>query len=319
MDKKHTDITSELRQKLQVIQKMTGLTQTKLAEKLGVSFVAFNGWWTGKSVPRPKARAAIEELFLEATGQKSVSEKELFKKKAQLREKSKKHKNIITEILENPDIRDRFILTLTYNSNKIEGSTLTEPDTAAIIFDNVALPNKSLMEQLEAKNHQTALNFLFEHIFKKEEVDETLLLRLHAILMNGIRPDAGQYRQHAVRILGVDLPTANYMSIPKLMTKLIAEKMKENGDIIDLSAQIHSEFEKIHPFSDGNGRIGRLLLNAMLLKENFAPAVIQDTQKRLYYTYLYKAQIKGDQSSLEDFICNSVTEGFKILEREDIK
>lgn len=315
MDKECT----EIQKKLAVIQKQTGLTQTKLALKLGVSFPAFNGWWTGKSAPRKNAQAAIEELFLEATGQKTVSEKELFEKKTQLSEKSKKHKNIIAEILENPDIRDRFILTLTYNSNKIEGSTLTEPDTAAVIFDNVALPDKSLTEQLEAKNHQTALNFLFEHVLKKEEVDESLLLRLHGILMNGIRPDAGQYRQHAVRILGVDLPTANYMSIPKLMTKLITEKMKGDTDVIALSAHVHSEFEKIHPFSDGNGRIGRLLMNAMLLQKNFAPAVIQDTQKRLYYTYLYKAQTKEDWSSLEDFICDSVTEGFKILEREDIK
>lgn len=309
----------EIRKKLAVIQKQTGLTQTKLALKLGVSFPAFNGWWTGKSVPRPKAQTDIEDLFLEVTGQKTVPEKKLFEKKTQLREKSKKHKNIIAEILENPDIRDRFILTLTYNSNKIEGSTLTEPDTAAVIFDNVALPDKSLTEQLEAKNHQTALTFLFERILKKEKVDESLLLRLHGILMNGIRPDAGQYRQHAVRILGVDMPTANYVSVPKLMTKLIAEKMKGDIDIIALSAQIHSEFEKIHPFSDGNGRVGRLLMNAMLLQQNFAPAIIQDTQKRLYYTYLYKAQTKGDQSSLEDFICDSVAGGFTILERGDIK
>jgi Fic family protein len=315
MDREYT----EIRQKLAVIQKQTGLTQTQLALKLGVSFPALNGWWTGKSVPRPKARASIEEFFLEVTGQKTVSEKELFEKKEQLLEKSKKHKNIITEILENPDIRDRFILTLTYNSNKIEGSTLTEPDTAAIIFDNIALPDKSLTEQLEAKNHQTALNFLFEHILKKEEISESLLLRLHGILMNGIRPDAGQYRQHAVRILGVDLPTANYISVPKLITKLITEKMKENGDIIALSAQIHSEFEKIHPFADGNGRIGRLLMNAMLLQKNFTPAIIQDTQKGMYYMYLYKAQTKGDMSSLEDFICDSVAGGFKILEREDMK
>jgi Fic family protein len=105
--------------------------------------------------------------------------------------------------------------------------------------------------------------------------------------MNGIRPDAGQYRQHAVRILGVDLPTANYMSVPKLISKLIAEKMKKDSDAIALSAQIHSEFEKIHPFSDGNGRIGRLLMNAMLLKENFAPAIIQDTQKgSIILTYI---------------------------------
>src|SRR3989337_4432131 len=92
-------------------------------------------------------------------------------KKQSLQKKSSEHKNVVREILDNPDIRDQLILKLTYHSNSIEGSTLTEPDTAAILFDNVALPNKSLVEQLEAKNHQTALNYLFNHIAKKESID----------------------------------------------------------------------------------------------------------------------------------------------------
>lgn len=313
MDKK----PHEIRQKLEVIQNRTGLTQTKLAEKLGVSFVAFNNWWTEKSTPRKQAQSAIEDLFLEVTGQKTISEQELFKKKEDLHEMSKKHKNIIDEILSYPDIRDRFILTLTYNSNKIEGSTLTEPDTAAVIFDNIALPDKSLTEQLEAKNHQTALNFLFDHILKKGDINQELILRLHGILMNGIRSDAGQYRQHAVRILGVDLPTANYMSVPKLISELFTE-IKKESDVIAVSARTHGSFEQIHPFSDGNGRIGRLLINALLLKENFAPAIIQETEKRLYYAYLYKAQTTGDISQLENFICGSVEKGFALLARKNL-
>src|SRR3989344_2581852 len=114
-------------QKLEIIQKMLGLTQTKLAEKFGVSFVAFNGWWTGKSEPRPQMRAAIDELFLEVTGQKVIPDKQLIAKKQILRKKSSEHTNVVNEILDNPDIRDQFILKLTYHSNSIEGNTLTEP------------------------------------------------------------------------------------------------------------------------------------------------------------------------------------------------
>lgn len=306
-----------IKQKLETIQKRTGLTQTKLAGKFGVSFAAFNSWWTEKSIPRPKMLAAIEELFLEVTGQKIIPADRLAARKRMLNQKSSERESVIDEILSNPDIRDQFILKLTYHSNSIEGSTLTEMDTAAILFDNVALPDKSLTEQLEAKNHQAALNYLFDRIVGKNKVNEDLILKLHSILMNGIRPDAGLYRRHAVRIIGVNLPTANHLRVPDLMSSLIIEVGKKNNDIIGLSADIHSRFEQIHPFSDGNGRVGRLLMNAMLLKSNLAPAVIRQEQKQLYYTYLYKAQTKGDLSQLENFICDAITDGFKILERTD--
>src|SRR3989339_318858 len=229
------------RQKLEIIQGMLGLTQTKLAEKFGVSFVAFNSWWTGKSSPRPKMQASIDELFLEITGQKTIPFNQLTAKKQALQQKSIKYKSVINEILNNPDIRDQFILKLTYHSNSIEGSTLTEPDTAAILFDNAALPNKSLTEQLEAKNHQTALNYLFNHIAKKESIDENFMLKLHGILMNGIRPDAGAYRNHAVRITGVNLPTANCLSVPKLVHEVTARITEETKDVIALSAGVHSK------------------------------------------------------------------------------
>ena len=302
-------------EKLKVIQKFTGLTQTKLAERFGVSFVAFNSWWTGKSTPRPKALLAIDAFFLEVTGQKVVPAGQLTAKKQAIAKKSSEHKNIITEILNNPDIHDTFMLKLTYNSNRIEGSTLTEPDTAAILFDNIALPNKTLTEQLEVKNHQAALNYLFDYISKQGPINEKLILKLHGMLMNGIRPDSGTYRNHAVRILGVNLPTANYLKVPDLVPVLLSEANKKAGDMVASVASIHSRFEQIHPFSDGNGRIGRLLMSAMLLKVNFAPAIIKQENKRLYYTFLNKAQAKHDQNQLEDFLCDAITDGFKILER----
>jgi Fic family protein len=309
----------ETKQKLEIIQKMLGLTQTKLAERFGVSFPTFNSWKSGKSTPRPKAQTAIDELFLEVTGQKIIPEDALTAKKQALSQKSKEHKNVMAEILDNPDIRDQFILKLTYHSNKIEGSTLSEPDTAAILFDNAALPDKTLTEQLEVKNHQSALNYLFDHLSKKEKIDEKLVLKLHSILMNSILPDAGGFRNHPVRITGVNLPTANHVSVPKLTSELMQTLDNNEKDVIASSAHIHSKFEQIHPFSDGNGRVGRLLMNAMLLEANFAPAVIQEKQKRLYYTYLYKAQAKKDESQLENFVCDSIVYGFEILERKDTK
>lgn len=305
------------KQKLEVIQKRLGLTQTKLAERFGVSFVAFNNWWTGKSTPRPKTKALIDELFLEVTGKKIIAAEILKEKNRSLLQQSAKHKDILKEILSHPDIKERFILKLTYHSNSIEGSTLTEPETAAIIFDNVALPDKTITEQLEAKNHQTALNYLFDYLSKGQKINEALILKLHSILMNGVRPDAGNYRRHPVRILGVNLPTANYLRIPDFMPEVAAIAAKKNKETVKACAIVHSRFEQIHPFSDGNGRVGRLLMTAMLLQANLAPAIIDQNKKQFYYVYLLKAQTGEDQSQLENFLYDAVFDGLKILERTD--
>jgi Fic family protein len=256
---------------------------------------------------------------LEVTGQKIIPADILTAKKQALQQKSSQYKNVVDEILANPDIRDEFILKLTYNSNSIEGSTLDEKETAAVIFENVALSDKSLTEQIEAKNHQTALNYLFDYISQKGEINEEMIIKLHSILMNGVRPDAGKYRDHAVRIRGTDLPTANYMSVPKLIPPVMEDAASKTDDIVSLSAKVHSKIEQIHPFSDGNGRVGRLLMTAMLLKHNYAPAIIKQQQKQLYYTYLYKAQTKEDQSQLEDFLCAAIADGFDVLERKNLK
>lgn len=134
--------------------------------------------------------------------------------------------------------------------------------------------------------------------------------------MNGIISDAGRYRNHPVRIVGSAVPTANYLKIPELMVELFKKINKEKAGMITLASEIHSSFEKIHPFSDGNGRMGRLLLTAMLLSNNLAPAVIKQGTKQLYYVYLEKAQLKDDYSQLYNFICDAISNGLDILERK---
>ena len=305
-----------LLEKLKIIQRISGLTQTELASKIGVSFVAFNGWWTGKSNPRPKREVAIDDLYKELTGQKIIPDTILKAKKELIQKESKKFSNIVKMISANPDIYDQFLLSLTYHSNKIEGSTLSENETADIMFNNRALPNKSLIEQLEVKNHQAALQYLFNFLRQKKTIDKNIILKLHAILMNGIRDDAGFFRNHSVRIVGANVPTANYMKLPELISDLVKDINKKTIDAISLIANIHTRFEQIHPFADGNGRIGRLIMIAMLLRENIAPAVIRQEVKSLYYNYLNKAQLKAEFSQLEDFICEAVLRGFDIIKRK---
>ncbi len=300
--------------KLKLIQRLSGQSQEKLAAELGVSFPTLNSWINGRSIPREKAQARIDELCKRLTGEAVIPETALEAKKQFLREKQKSYPNILRLILERKDLRDEFVLALTYNTNRIEGSTLTEPETAAILFENAALPDKSIIEQMEVKNHQAALGQIFKHLVEKAPIDESLVLRLHSILMNGIRDDAGQYRNHSVRIAGSNVPTANYVKIPNLMSGLVEDIWQKLDDPMKHATQIHSRFEQIHPFSDGNGRVGRLILDAMLLKANLPPAVIRQENRRLYITYLNKSQLQEDFSLFEDFLCDAVLSAFAILE-----
>lgn len=306
-----------IKDRLEIIQSLSGLTQEKLAEKLGVSFVTFNSWINGRSEPRRKANENINSFYYALTGLKNISGDAFSAKKNIILGKSKKHKNILKEILGNPDLRDQFLLSLTYHSNKIEGSTLTENETMAIMFDNISLPNRSIIEQLEVKNHQAVLEYLLNNLLSASfKINEESILKLHSILMNGISSDAGYYRNHGVRILGAYVPTANYLKVPRLMQGVIRDIGRKNTDVIAHIANIHSRFEQIHPFSDGNGRIGRLFIHAMLLKNNFPPAVIEQKKKRLYNNCLKRFQLNGDSLPLENFLCDSVITGFKILERK---
>ena len=154
-------------QKLKLLQQISGLSQASLAQQLGVSFVAFNRWMKGRALPRRKAQERIDALFRECLGLTVIPPEALAAKKAAVMAKTKKHKGVLRTILEHPDIRDAFILLLTYTSNSIEGSTLTEAETAVVLFQNAALADKTLQEQLEAKNHQTALLYLFDHLAQK--------------------------------------------------------------------------------------------------------------------------------------------------------
>ncbi|MFA6918094.1 MAG: Fic family protein, partial [Candidatus Gracilibacteria bacterium] len=286
-------------EKLKLIKRLSALTQERLAQKFDVSFATLNSWINGKSNPHAKAQTLIDELYKEYTGQKIIPDNVLQAKRQLIVSMSKKHKNILETILNRPDIRDEFTLLLTYNTNSIEGSTLSENETGAILFHNKVLPNKTLIEQMEVKNHQAALQYLFQYLSSaKNKIDEDLVLKLHGILMNGIRDDAGFYRRYGVRIVGSNVPTSNYVKVPVLMAELEKSINESRKDYVQQIAEIHSNFEKIHPFGDGNGRVGRLIISAMLIKKNMPPAIIRQEKKQLYYTFLNKAQIQGDSSLL---------------------
>ena len=302
-------------EQVQLLLRLSGLTQEALSRRLSVSFPALNAWARSRSVPRPAARRRIAKLLAEfGVSEESVSA--VASMKGALQRRATSDRNIVKRILTQPDVRDEFVLALTYHSDVIEGSTLTKGETAAVLFENAVLKNRTLREQMETKNHQAAIECLWGHVRPSRAISESFILRLHAILMNGIQSDAGSYRNHGVRIVGTNVPTANPVSISRLMEKLVSDLNRPTDDALGVAARTHARFEQIHPFMDGNGRVGRLLLSAMLLRANLAPAVIEQRRKREYLKLLNRAQLFDENEPFERFVAEAVLVGYAIVNRK---
>lgn len=300
--------------KLKIIQKATEKTQTELASLLGVSFPTLNSWLNKKSTPRKKAQEKINFLYQEYTGITSIDKSALVEKKKRIEELQKIFPNPLKHIISRKDLYDTFVLELTYHTNSIEGSTLNEPEVKAVLFDNATIPNKTMIEHQEAKNHQAALGNLFDRISDSTvKITEEDIKKLHSILMNGIWPNAGQYRNHQVRIVGSRVVTANYMKIEELMKIFIKDLNKIPTNVFSHLAKTHAQFEKIHPFSDGNGRIGRLLMHYVAVRNGLPPVLVKREKKQAYYNYLQRAQIKDESVFLESFVCDALLESYELL------
>lgn len=303
------------RKQLTSILKASGWSQEQLGRALGVSFPTLNSWVNGRSEPRTKAVARIQALYLQIIGADDVSAEALDRAKTEvagLRLTAK-------QLLRDTGKLDRLTLHLTYHTNTIEGSTMTLSDVEEVIFEHKVLTNRTAIEQAEARNHQTTLHWLIEQLAEQGDtftINEDLILGLHLRLMNGIIGDAGRYRSHAVRIMGASIPLANYMKVPELVAQLENDLQENRGDIVQALAVTHAKFEKIHPFSDGNGRVGRLIMLAQALQAGHVPPLVAKERKQAYYKYLEAAQLRGVTGALELFVAESMMSAHKLLNGE---
>jgi len=299
-------------EQLQNILKATGWTQEQLARELAVSFPALNAWLRERSSPRPKALTRIDNLYTLTVGSAEVDSCELLETK----EIATGNAYSVKELLDSKESLDKLTLYLTYHTNTIEGSTMTMSDVEDVIFDNKVLSNRTLIEQTEAKNHQAALYWLLDQISesgKHFSITEELILGIHTRLMNGIISNPGKYRNHNVRILGAHVNLVNWQKIPEKLKEYIGEVSNPEDDVISLLAGSHAKFEQIHPFSDGNGRTGRILLLAQALSAGLVPPLVLRERKIAYYKYLEMAQSEEKFDPLELFVAQSMIKCAEIL------
>ena len=192
-----------------------------------------------------------------------------------------------------------FALKYTYDSNRIEGNTLSLQETQLVVKEGVTISGKSMREHLEAINHSEAIDFLEELISEKEPLNKRSLLDLHRLVLKSIDSEnAGVFRKVPVSIGGSEFMTPQPILLNKMMEDYFIhyQRQKKLLHPVILAAEMHERLVSIHPFLDGNGRTSRLIMNFILLQNGFTVAILKgDPASRIkYYSALQEVQLNNN-------------------------
>jgi Fic family protein len=214
-------------------------------------------------------------------------------------------------------IQSAFEMEYTYESNRIEGNTLTLQETALVVNEGVTISGKSMREHLEAINHAEAILFIKEAAATGIVITERLIREIHGIILHGInREQAGTYRNVPVMITGSrHIPPQPYLVAPQMeqFIKDYQRKEKEGTHPVLIAAFLHDELVKIHPFIDGNGRCSRLLMNLYLLSNGYFITTLKGNNeaKQAYYMALEQSQTENNHELFYLLIANAVKQSME--------
>lgn len=204
-------------------------------------------------------------------------------------------------------IKESLMLEWTYNSNSIEGNTLTLRETQLVLQEGITIKGKSLREHFEAKNHEKAIDYLYTLVDENYVLNSKDVLSLHALVLRTIEDDfAGRLRNAGVRISGANFIPPNASKVSDMLEELIVY-VNENPQqlhVVELAAVFHHKFVWIHPFFDGNGRAVRLAMNLLLMKFGYPPAIILKNDRKKYYEALNQANT-GSYHKLMLLMCQA--------------
>ncbi len=231
--------------------------------------------------------------------------------------------HLLQSLQENRDfdqsaVQQALNVEYTYDSNQIEGNTLTLRETDLVVHKGLTISGKPMVEHLEAINHYEAVDLIRELATDQTPLNKSTLLELHALILRGIDKDnAGCYRQVPVMISGSRHTPPQPWQLDKLMEDYFHfyNKNKANLHPILFAAEMHERLVTIHPFIDGNGRTARLIMNLVLLQHDFPIAIIHgDTEARLtYYNALETCNLEGDKNQFHCLMAQTVIESLERL------
>lgn len=202
-------------------------------------------------------------------------------------------------------LNEEFIVEYTYNSNAIEGNTLTLRETD-LVLRGLTIDSKPLKDHMEAVGHKEAFDFVSELVKDNVPISEGIIKQIHYLVLADKREDRGVYRRVPVRIMGAQHePVQPYLIKPK-MEQLLYDFAASTEHIVTKLARFHIEFEGIHPFIDGNGRTGRLLVNLELMKSGFPPIDIKFTDRIAYYNAFDEYYVKHNLSLMENLFAGYI-------------
>ena len=201
---------------------------------------------------------------------------------------------------------------LAYTSNNIEGNTLTRKETRLVIEEDITSSSKPFVHYQEAVNHAKAFDCIIDMLKSGKKINENTVLEIHKRLLSGIDDyNAGFYRNCPVRISGSRVILPNPMKVPDLM-KAFFEKIDSIKGVDDI-IKTHLDFVSIHPFSDGNGRCARLLMNLLLIQNGFCPIIIRPRDRKRYINSIEKAQLTGDIDDYMKFMVTRLSQSFDTI------
>ena len=202
-------------------------------------------------------------------------------------------------------LNEEFIVEFTYNSNAIEGNTLTLRETD-LVLRGLTIDKKPLKDHMEAVGHKEAFEFVSELVKNNVPISESVIKQIHYLVLADKKEDRGVYRRVPVRIMGAQhTPVQPYLIAPK-MEELLRNFVESTEHIVTKLARFHIEFEGIHPFIDGNGRTGRLLVNLELMKAGYPPIDIKFTDRIAYYNAFDEYHVKHNLSAMENLLAGYV-------------